>query len=96
MKIASTVQACQSAGFDGYKKAQAMGNTIDAKIDPSDTNLVKRTTHTKVAKLVPNACGTRARKVPAEVATPLPPLNFIKGENVCPKIEDMPTANDHS
>ncbi len=96
MKMANTEQACQSAGLDGYKKAHAMGNAIDAKIDPSDTNLVRITIQTKAAKLVPNASGTKARNAPAEVATPLPPLNPINGENVCPKIDETPTANDHS
>ena len=63
-----------------------MGKTIDAKIDPKDTNLVQVTTTIKVTKELPIAKGANARKVPALVATPLPPLNFIKGENVCPKI----------
>ena len=82
MKMAKTVQACHKAGFAGYKNAHAIGNTIVAKIDPRDTNLVKMTMPTKVVNDMPNARGTNARKAPAEVATPLPPLNFMKGENV--------------
>ena len=94
MKIAKSVQACQSKGLDGCKNAHATGKIIEAKIDPSDTNLVKTTTPIKVTKDTPNAIGASARKVPAEVATPLPPLNLIKGENVCPKIAKIPAAND--
>ena len=95
MKMAKIVQACHKAGFSGYKNAHAMGNTIEARIDPRDTNLVKITMQIKVANDAPNARGTNARKVPAEVATPLPPLNFMKGENVWPKMAKIPTAKDH-
>ena len=52
-----------------------MGKTMDAKIDPKDTNLVQVTTTIKVTKELPIAKGASARKVPALVATPLPPLN---------------------
>ena len=73
MKMANKVQACQRAGLVGYNSAHAMGSIIEARIDPRDTNFVKATTQIKVTKDVPNAKGTSARKVPAEVATPLPP-----------------------
>ena len=61
-------------------------------MDPRETYRVIATVEKNTAMADAKTIGINAKKVPADVATPLPPLNLIKGEKVCPKIAKNPTA----
>ncbi len=49
-----------------------------ANIEPSDTNLLNKTVNMNTNNASATGMGISAIKTPADVATPLPPLNFRK------------------
>ncbi len=53
-----------------------------ADIEPRETNLLNHTVTTNTTKASATGIGTSAMKTPADVATPLPPLNFRKIVNM--------------
>ena len=62
-----------------------------AKIEDSETyfEIAKITKNTIAANNM--AFGTKIKNTPSVVATAFPPLKFIKIENTCPKIAQIPT-----
>ena len=54
----------------------ASGKTTAAAIDAAETYLVAQSTMAHVASAVAHPAGAHASPTPAEVAIPLPPLNF--------------------
>lgn len=66
---------------------------MEAKIDPKDTNLKNLYTTQKTKTAPKQVIGVRTKKTPNAVATPLPPLNPKKGENICPNTAQTPQNN---
>ena len=61
------------------------GNASAAVTEPSETILVTITTSATIPRHIKASCQFRARIAPNAVATPLPPLNFIKTGQTCPR-----------
>jgi hypothetical protein len=56
-------------------KTVATGRMIAAAIEAIDTYRLRKNTNNQVITVTPKAGGMSAAMAPAEVATPLPPLN---------------------
>ena len=52
------------------------GNATAPAMEPTDTYLVNATARMNTTRAIKSAYGASARKTPAVVAMPLPPLNF--------------------
>ena len=66
------------------KKAIKKGNRKKAaNAEIADTRNIKKTNN-QIESMIRPIYRSSANKIPNEVATPLPPLNFKKIENICP------------
>ena len=61
-----------------------VGNNNDAMIEPSDTYPEASRIRMKTATDTVTSIGAKDTSIPNAVLIPLPPLNFINIENVCP------------
>ena len=66
-----------SAGTCENGTSSSTPTTSAAETDAADTIRVPSTTPSQTTKPMPTASGASARKTPAEVATPLPPLKPV-------------------
>lgn len=60
------------------------GKEIADIIEPSETYLVIATMITKITKEIKRSNGAIPNNIPADVLTPLPPLNPAKIVHICP------------
>lgn len=74
------VPICQISGFCEWIRYDKIGKATEATIEPRETKRVIKRITRKIPRLMPSATGAIARKKPADVATPLPPLNLRNGD----------------
>src|ERR1043166_2889362 len=75
----------------------ANGSAMQAEIEATETYRVNANTATQSPKMISSAPGTSARRKPAEVAIPLPPLKWSQHVKLCPRIAPRPAQiRNHS
>ncbi len=67
-----------------------MGRAIEATIEASETYPNETNTAPHIPNTISKVMGASPKNTPAEVATPLPPLNFTHILQLCPKILIIP------
>ena len=67
-----------------------IGNEIPAISELSDTYFVITRTSTKIKKQINIDKGLRARTIPTNVETPLPPRNLAYTGKICPSVAATP------
>ena len=78
--------------FEDVKNHVAMGRHTDALIEPMETWRLARNMARKTNREIKAGTGTRAKNTPADVATPLPPRNERKTDQLCPAMAEKPAA----
>jgi hypothetical protein len=66
-----------------------IGKATVATTEANETYLVSQNTIIQIATPMSVATGVNAKRAPAEVATPFPPLNFSQGGYTCPRTADV-------
>ena len=66
-----------------------IGRVTAAIMEANETYPVSQNTIIQIATPISVATGANARSAPAEVATPLPPLNISHGGYKCPRTLDI-------